>query len=86
MFDMIRELSISDRELQKFLGTARECAEFYLLSKKRQKGCDGMGELAMIKEEFEQELNILTTYCKEKGYVLADIQYEIDPAAKDLAK
>ncbi len=40
----------------------------------------------MIKEEFEQALNMLTTYCKEKGYVLADIQYEIDSSAKDLAK
>ena len=85
MFDMIRELSISDRELQKFLGDASECARFYLLSKGRQRGCDGMGELAMIKEEFEQALNMLTKYCKEKGYVSADMQYELDSAAKDLA-
>ncbi len=44
-----------------------------------------MGELAMIKEEFEQALNMLTKYCKEKGYVSADMQYELDSAAKDLA-
>jgi hypothetical protein len=86
MFGAIREVSKSDGELLKFLGDTSECARFYLLPKGRQRGCDGMGELAMIKEEFEQALNMLTKYCKEKGYVLADIQYEIDPAAKDLAK
>ncbi|MDA8088731.1 MAG: hypothetical protein M0Z61_00700 [Nitrospiraceae bacterium] len=86
MFGAIREVSKSDGELLKFLEDASECARFYLLSKKRQRGCDGMGELAMIKEEFEQALNMLTTYCKEKGYALADIQYEIDSVAKDLAK
>ncbi|MDA8172764.1 MAG: hypothetical protein M0Z48_13155 [Nitrospiraceae bacterium] len=86
MFGAIREVSKTDGELLKLLVDARECAEFYLLSKRRRRGCDGMGEFAMIKEEFEQALNILTTYCKEKGYVSADIQYELDSAAKDLAK
>ncbi|MDA8090634.1 MAG: hypothetical protein M0Z61_10525 [Nitrospiraceae bacterium] len=86
MFGAIRDVSKSDGELLKLLGDASECARFYLFSKRRQKSCDGMGELDMIKEEFEQALNMLTTYCKEKGYVLADIQYEIDSSAKDLAK
>ena len=86
MFDAIREMSKSDGELLKFLGDASEYARFYLLSKRRQRGCDGMGEIAMIEEEFEQALNILITYCMEKGYVSIYIQYEIDSAAKELAK
>ncbi len=35
----------------------------------------------MIKEEFELAQNAPTAYCKEKGYVLDDFQYEIDSAA-----
>ncbi len=40
----------------------------------------------MIKEEFEEALNMLAKYCKGKGYVSAGIRYEIDFAAKDIAK
>lgn len=84
MFGAVREVSKSDGELLKLLVDARECAEFYLLSKRRQKGCDGMGELAMIKDEFEESLNRLIAYCKAKGYVSADIQCGLDFAAEDL--
>lgn len=62
-----------------------EYAGIYLMTKKRQKGCDGMGELAMVKEEFRDSLYELTDYCKRKGYLSGDIQYEIDFEANELA-
>jgi hypothetical protein len=82
-------LIISDRErsdagLRQLLGTAREYADLYVLAKKRQKGCDGMGELAMVREEFSASLDGLMHYCKRKGYIVCDIGYEIDSAADEL--
>ena len=82
-------LIISDRErsdvgLRQLLGTAREYADIYLLAKKRQKGCDGMGELAMVREEFSASLDGLVHYCRRKGYIDGDIRYEIDSAADEL--
>ena len=82
-------LIISDREksdagLRQLLGTAREYADIYLLAKKRQKGCDGMGELAMVREEFKDTLYDLTDYCKRKGWLPGDIEYNIDSMADEL--
>jgi hypothetical protein len=68
----------SDIELSGLLQTAREYADIYLLAGKMQKGCDGMGELAMVKEEFRDSLDDLINYCKGKGYIYNDIRYEVD--------
>jgi len=84
MFSAIAGLSGSDDEFLKLWEQARECAHVYLLAKRRQRGCDGMGDLAMVKEEFGDSLNGLTSYCKRKGYLSGDIQYEIDSAAEVL--
>ncbi len=81
----IREKAGSDPEVLRLLGTASECAKIYLLARKSQKGCDGMGELAMAKEEFGDSLYELIDHCKRKGYVAGVIQYEIDFAADELA-
>lgn len=44
-----------------------------------------MGELAMVKEEFGASLDGLINYCKRKGYIGSNIQYEIDSVADELA-
>jgi hypothetical protein len=75
----------SDIEFCRLLRTAREYADIYLLARKMQKGCDGMGELAMVKEEFRDSLDDLMNYCKGKGYLCGDIRYEIDFVADELA-
>lgn len=67
------------------LGKARECAALYLLVSKRQKGCDGMGELAMIREEFRDAVDDLVKHCKGKGYHSADPGYDLDLAADELS-
>ncbi len=78
------ETALSDPELLKLLHAAKEYAMGYQLAKKRHKGCDGMGEVAMAREEFRDSLWTMTEYCKKKGYLSADIHYEIDSAAAEL--
>lgn len=68
----------SDTGLQELLEKASEYADIYLMAKRNQKGCDGMGELAMAKEDFKDSLDDLINYCKRQGYLAADVQYDID--------
>ena len=84
MLEVLSKLSMSDTRLLKLLETARESADIYLLVTKRQRGCDGMGELSMVKEEFRDSLYDLMNYCKWKGYIDCDIQYNIDSLADEL--
>ncbi len=71
--------------MAELLMNARELAEIYLMARKRQKGCDGMGELAMVKEEFKDSLDTVLRYCNGKGYLSDDSQYDIDSMAEILA-
>lgn len=82
---MLWRISRTDARLRELLEEAREYADIYSLARQRQRGCDGMGDLAMIKEEFEEALNSLTAYCKEKGYLLGDITIGVDSAVEGLA-
>jgi len=80
----IFEASISDCKLAKLLENVQEYAELYLLAKQRQKGCDGMGEVATLKDEFVFILEGMIKYCQEKGYLSGDITYEIDSIALEI--
>ncbi len=84
MIKGISEITKSDPQVQRLLGTAREYAEIYLLVMKRRKGCDGMGELAMVKEELVDSLHELTEYCKRQGYLCGDVQDDVDCMANEL--
>jgi hypothetical protein len=84
MFSMIAGLSRGDEELLRLLEQTLECADIYLLARKRQKGCDGMGDLAMVREEFEDSLEGLMSCCKRKGYMAGDFQCDMDSAADEL--
>ena len=53
----IRELKKDDTHLARLFDKVREYAELYLIAKQRQKGCDGMGEVATLKDEFIYSLN-----------------------------
>lgn len=82
----ILEASDADPGLSDLLGDAREYAQIYVLARQRQKGCDGMGELATIKEEFRDALDKVMHYCLEKKYLAEDISYDIDLIADELGK
>lgn len=66
MLTEIARAAAADERASFLLGRARECAEIYLLVSRRQKGCDGMGELAMVREEFAEAAHDLFSYCNEE--------------------
>lgn len=86
MLKLILETSKRDEELARLLDRAREYAEVYLLAKKRQKGCDGMGEVATLKDEFKSVLDEMMQYCSKKGYITNNILYDVDDMADGLIK
>jgi len=84
--ETIQEFVQNDTQLARLFERVREYAELYLIAKQRQKGCDGMGEVATLKDEFIYSLNGMIRYCKEKGYLTGEISYEIDQIARDICK
>jgi hypothetical protein len=68
------------------LSTASEYAEIYLLAKQRQKGCDGMGELATMKEEFRDVVDKVIEYCKDDKYISEIMAYDIDFIADEIKR
>lgn len=69
MYEFLLQKSASDPCLSKLITAAAEYAEIYALSKNRQKGCDGMGEAATLKEEFRTAFGYLIKYCNERDYI-----------------
>jgi hypothetical protein len=69
MIKNIFEASASDLQLSAILDATREFAYIYVLARQRQKGCDGMGELATMKEEFRDVVDKVIHYHKEKKYI-----------------
>lgn len=86
MIRNILDASRSDAGLAGLLGDAVEYAQVYLLAKQRQKGCDGMGELVTMKEEFRDIVDKVIQYCKEKKYIAEDVSYDIDSIADEIVK
>lgn len=86
MIDDILKASKSDAQLVRRLEKVQEYAQVYLLAKQRQKGCDEMGEVATLKDEFSGSLEEMITYCKEKKYIPDDFTYDIERIAKEMLK
>ncbi len=84
MLSRIAEKALHDDALSSLLGKTRDCAAIYLLVVKRRKGCDGMGELAMVREEFGEAIDDLARYCKEKEYPFKDFEDDLESAARAL--
>jgi uncharacterized protein YdcH (DUF465 family) len=82
----IRNLKKDDTHFTRLFDKVQEDAELYLIAKQRQKGCDGMGEVATLKDEFIYSLNEIIRYSKEKGYLTGDVSYDIDLIARDICK
>jgi len=86
MMKRILDASASDQRLLAILGEVREYAQVYVLARQRQKGCDGMGELATMKEEFRDVVDKMIQYSKEKNYIFENISYDIDSIADEIVK
>jgi len=86
MFNGIKQASESDMQLDKLLAEARDFAQVYMLVRQRQKGCDGMGELATLKEEFRDVFNKVIQYSQKKNYISEVISFDIDSIADKIVK
>jgi len=86
IIETIQKFVPNDTQLARLFERVRENAELYLIARQRQKGCDGMGEVATLKDEFIYSLNEMMQYCKEKGYLTGDVHYDIDLIARDICK
>ena len=84
MISAICEASKSDCQLAGLLGNVQEYAQIYLLAKQRQKGCDGLGEMTNLKEEFNGALEELVEYCKNKGYLPDNASYDLSVIAAEV--
>ena len=86
MIESIFKISKSDAKLAGLLDDARKFAQVYVLARQRQKGCDGMGELATMKEEFRDVVDKVIQYCEKKKYISEVISYDIDSIADEIVK
>jgi hypothetical protein len=86
MIRTIFKAAKSEAQLAGLLNEVREYAQVYVLARQRQKGCDGMGELATMKEEFRDVIDKLLQYCDEKKYISEVISYDIDSIADEIVK
>jgi len=84
IIETIQKFVPNDAQLARLFDKVQEYAELYLIAKQRQKGCDGMGEVATLKDEFIYSLNEIIRHCKEKGYLSGDISYETDSMAREI--
>lgn len=81
IIETIQKFVADDTRLAHLVERGQEHAELYLMAKQRQKGCDGMGEVATLKDEFVYSLNGIIRHCEENGYFPGEISYEIDDIA-----
>jgi hypothetical protein len=85
-FRYIEKFLTMDSRLTACLDEVRECAKLYLMAKQRQKGCDGMGKVATLEDDFTYSLGGLILYCQEKGYLSGEIPYESEAAAREVCR
>jgi len=83
MFRFIQQKLDEDPGLSKLIDTVMEYTEIYALSKNRQRGCDGMGEAAALKEELLTAIEDLMKYCKERGYITDVMKVDPDVLARE---
>jgi hypothetical protein len=81
----ITDSAKSDQKLLSLLTEAREYAGVYVLARQRQKGCDGMGELVTMKEEFRDIINKMIQYAQERQSIPGDVSYDLDSVADEIA-
>jgi hypothetical protein len=86
IIETIQKFMPNDTRLAHLFERVRENAELYLIAKQRQKGCDGMGEVATLKDEFIYSLNGMIRHCKEKGYLSGEFSYETDSIVRDISE
>lgn len=75
VIDIISVEAQSDPRLAALYARVGEYLQIYLLAKKRQKGCDGLGEMTNLKDELCTVFVEMLAYCKEKRYLDHTVSY-----------
>ncbi len=78
IIDLIRSSARSDEGLARLYGELEEYVRMYSYVKKRQKGCDGLGDLNNLKDELRVVLERLLAHCKKLGYLDENTSYDVD--------
>jgi hypothetical protein len=86
MIAKLQDLSKKDENLFSLLEKAREYARVYHFAKERQKGCNGMGEVATLKDEFNSVIKDLLYYTSDEGDIPSDTICDIDEVVRVLLK
>lgn len=84
MIEAILKKTESDPKLERLFEQTAEYARLYLMAKERQKGCDGLGSVAMIKEEFREMLDELLKYCSASKIIQEEYSVDLDAIAKKM--
>jgi len=88
LFKRMHACAKADPVLFKLYENAAEYARAYLLARERQKGCDGMGMMTTMKEDFMCALDALLQRChsQELSYNGPAFEIDIDWAAEELER
>jgi hypothetical protein len=86
IIDAIQNFISEDAQLARSLDEVREYAHVYVLARQRQKGCDGMGELVTLKEEFKDMIERFIKYCLDRKYITEAGPYDIDSLADEIER
>ena len=75
-----------DERFMRLWKRSAEYARAYIMARERQKGCDGLGSMTMMKAEFKEALDGLLAYCATKDYISRIEDYDLDRAAAAFRK
>jgi hypothetical protein len=84
IIETIQNFVPNDVQLAQLFDNVQEYTQLYLLAKQRQKGCDGLGVMTNLKEEFNEALEELVEYCKNKGYLPDNSSYDLSVIADEV--
>lgn len=87
MLEQILSASKTDGDLSTLLDRTREYAQIYLFAKKRQKGCDGLGEMTNLKDELKSAIDDLLDYCERRGYgLIVEGDYDVETLSEEIMR
>lgn len=86
MLEIIAGTAKKDLQLETLLRTMEEYALLYIYAKRRQKGCDGLGELNNLRDELRSALDETVSYCKDKGLLAEAVHVDMDTMIEELGE
>ena len=86
MLNAIISATKTDPELVVLYDKTLDYLRMYLLVKRRQKGCDGLGELNNLKDELNEAFYEIVDYCRGKHIPPEVFSCDLDLMIEELLK